>query len=107
MFKIFKLVFMVLLDCHTTVQHNEIVSENSNTEKVCPAFFDSNIEIEEIDWSLNELSQDDPKLIQILKEKYLIQPNKKLLNLALSPSSNNLKGQYGQPMFLDETYFRC
>jgi hypothetical protein len=84
---------------------SEIKSDPFTEDKKC-LINEDNIEIEEIDWSLNDLSQDDPKLIQILKEKYLIQPNKKPLNLTNPPSSNKLKGQYGQPIFLDEKYFR-
>jgi predicted Fe-S protein YdhL (DUF1289 family) len=66
----------------------------------------SNNENEIIDWSLNELNQEDPKLIKILQEKYLIRPSKKQLNLTRPASNRSLKGQYGQPLLLDEKYFR-
>ena len=61
---------------------------------------------EVIDWSLNDLNQDDPKLTEILQEKYLIRPNKKPLNLSRPTSNGNMKGQFGQPLILDEKYFR-
>ena len=59
-----------------------------------------------IDWSLNDLSQDDPRLIKLLQEKYLIEPNKKALNLTLPMSASLLKGQFGQPYELDKQFFR-
>ena len=63
-------------------------------------------ETEDIDRSLNKLSQDDPKLIQTLKDKYLIGPNNKPLNLRRPPSNKLLKGQFGQPEYLDENFFK-
>ena len=56
-----------------------------------------------IDWSLNDLSQDDPLLIKLLQEKYLIEPNKRAFNLTLpmtaslaNPTNwiNNSSGTY-------------
>ena len=61
---------------------------------------------ETIDLSLNDLDQDDPSLIKILRDKYLIKPSKKELNLNNPMSSNTLNGQFGQPFELDEKHFR-
>ena len=96
--KIFQVLFVCLILCRASAQSKEVESECS--------IIDENIEIEEIDWSLNELSQDDPILIQTLREKYLIQPNNKPLNLTRMPGKNVLRGQYGQPVVLDEKLFR-
>ncbi len=53
----------------------------------------------EIDWSLNELDQDDPKLIQIIKEKYLIPPSDKPYNFSQTPDNKlDLSGQHDQPI---------
>jgi len=64
------------------------------------------IEDEILDYSLNDLDQADPKLIEVLRQKYLIKPNGKPLNLSVPISSNLLKGQYGQSFFLEESYFK-
>jgi hypothetical protein len=107
MFYVLKTVTFVFLCFYSTV-HSEPQKEKSdilNSDKDC-SISNDNIETEEIDWSLNDLSQDDPKLIQILKQKYLVRPNKKPLNLTHPVSSKTLKGQYGQPMLIDEQYFR-
>ena len=107
MFEVLKSVAIVLICFHSIVNSEEKeISDQLKKEKECLISNDDNIETEEIDWSLNDLSQDDPKLIQILKEKYLIRPNNKPLNLTNPVSSKTLKGQYGQPMLIDERYFR-
>ena len=59
-----------------------------------------------IDWSLNDLSQDDPLLIKLLQEKYLIEPNKRAFNLTIPMTASLLKGQFGQPHELDKQFFR-
>ena len=58
----------------------------------------------DIDKSLNELRQDDPKLINILKDKYLIPPSNMPYNF--SESNVDLKGQFGQPEYVVNTFFR-
>ena len=78
--KIFQVLFVCLILCRASAQSKEAESDDLNSGSEC-SIIDENIEIEEIDWSLNELSQDDPILIQILREKYLIRPNNKPLNL--------------------------
>ena len=61
---------------------------------------------EVLDYSLNELDQADPKLIDILQQRYLIKPTGKPLNLSVPVSNKLLKGQYGQPFFLEDKYFK-
>ena len=68
--------------------------------------FEPEIGPETIDLSLNNLDQDDPSLIKILRDKYLIKPSKKELNLNNPMSSKTLNGQFGQPFELDEKHFR-
>ena len=67
-----------------------------------------------IDESLNELSQDDPRLIKILKEKYLVPPSKDDYNLPINNDEWDAYaheeekaypmtfGQYGQPRAIDK-----
>jgi hypothetical protein len=106
MYQLLKSVFIIFLCFHASVYSEEKDCDDQlNNEKEC-LISNENIETEDIDWSLNDLNQDDPKLIQILKDKYLIGPNNKTLNLAHPVSSRTLKGQYGQPMLIDEKYFR-
>ena len=56
-----------------------------------------------IDKSLNDLRQDDPKLIQILREKYLIPPSSLPYNF--SDPYPNLQGQFGQAKYVAQTFF--
>ena len=60
-----------------------------------------NVEIREdglvkIYWDLNGMKQDDPELIQIIKEEILVPPDGAKLNLTYEPSAKAIKGQYGQ-----------
>jgi hypothetical protein len=64
------------------------------------------IEDEILDYSLNDFDQADPKLIEVLQQKYLIKPSGKPLNLSVPVSNKLLKGQYGQSFFLDDSYFK-
>ena len=59
-----------------------------------------------LDPSLNLLSQEDPKLVEILKERYLMKPNGKKLNLTDPANMKNLGGQHGQPYLLEDKYFK-
>ena len=86
-----KLNFPVFLSCFVLSLGSE-----------CPE-----IEDEVLDYSLNDFDQADPKLIEVLQQQqYLIKPNGKPLNLTNPISAQNLGGQYGQPFFLDEKYFK-
>merc|ERR1719360_139028 len=52
---------------------------------------------------LQGLEQDDPKLIQALKERVLIAPNPKAkLNMTKPLTQKFLRGQYGQPLEIEE-----
>lgn len=67
-----------------------------------------------IDESLNQLSQDDPQLIKILKEKYLVPPSEEEYNLPINSDEWDVYmheedkaypvsfGQYGQPRAIDK-----
>ena len=57
-----------------------------------------------INESLNELRQDDPKLINILRDQYLIPPS--TLPYNFSNNELNLKGQFGQANFVYKHFFR-
>ena len=59
-----------------------------------------------LDPSLNLLSQEDPKLVEVLKERYLMKPNGKKLNLTDPANMKNLGGQHGQPYLLEDKYFK-
>ena len=56
-----------------------------------------------IDNSLNEFRQDNPKLINILKEHYMIPPSKMPYNF--SRTNINLDGQFGQAAYIGNTFF--
>ena len=49
---------------------------------------------EDIDWALNDLNQDDPELVRIIREKYLIKPSKKAINLTKPATAKFLQGQF-------------
>ena len=67
-----------------------------------------------IDESLNELAQDDSRLIGILKERYLVPPSKEPYNLPINDDEWDIYkheeekaypltfGQYGQPRAVDK-----
>ena len=52
--------------------------------------------------SLTGLVQDDPILIEAIKNKVLIPPSSKPLNLTYSVSMKNLNGQFSQPKTVEE-----
>jgi len=56
-----------------------------------------------IDETLNLLHQDDPMLISILKEKYLIPPSDLPYNF--SKTTPDLDGQYGQPRYIINKFY--
>ena len=59
----------------------------------------------EIDYSLNELDQNDPKLIQIIKDRYLIPPPDAEKNpMELPEGEVDTSGQFGQVKILEEKY---
>lgn len=59
-----------------------------------------------IDESLNELDQEDPRLINFIQERILITPDpQKKLNLTRKHLSHSvLGGQFGQPYVVDKLY---
>lgn len=80
----------------------------SDDEGACDAYDDDCNDIDEkltIDWSLNELKQDDPKLIQIIKDKYLIPPSTEEYNFTVPVNELNYGGQYTQPTTIDRQIF--
>ena len=89
---------------------NEIPDEDeARKEQFCDASKDSKDDckglwVEEvgiIDPMLNDLDQEDPKLIELIKEKYLIKPpSEKPYNF--NSSNPNLNGQYGQPVLIEK-----
>eukprot|EP00096_Caligus_rogercresseyi_P014241 TRINITY_DN673_c0_g1_i1.p1 TRINITY_DN673_c0_g1~~TRINITY_DN673_c0_g1_i1.p1 ORF type:complete len:306 (-),score=87.01 TRINITY_DN673_c0_g1_i1:282-1199(-) len=61
----------------------------------------------EIDWSLNELDQRDPKLISIIRERYLVPPSESPnYNFSVPVSELNFQGQCGQPTNIDRFIFK-
>jgi hypothetical protein len=53
-------------------------------------------------WDLNGLDQDDPVLIQALKDQVLIPPDNQPLNLTYTASMKNLNGQFSQPKTVEK-----
>ena len=58
-----------------------------------------------IDESLNGLRQDDPKLIQLIRDHYLIPPSNLPYNFS-NPDLPKLQGQFGQAKYVADTFFR-
>ena len=58
-----------------------------------------------IDESLNNLRQDDPKLIQLIRDHYLIPPSNLPYNFS-NPKLPKLQGQFGQAKYVADTFFR-
>ena len=57
-----------------------------------------------INTSLNDLRQDNPKLIQLIREKYLIPPSTLPYNFS-NPLLPKLHGQFGQARYIAKTFF--
>lgn len=79
--------------------------------ELCDADASNDQSIEEpipIDWTLNTLEQDDPKLIKTLKDKYLVprpDQNKEPLNIRDQfKSAKALGGQFGQAYAVDDIF---
>ena len=56
-----------------------------------------------IDWTLNKLEQDDPKLVEAVRDIYLVSPSKAPYSWKVEDaglSDRLLAGQYGQPMLI-------
>lgn len=71
----------------------------------CSTGLDEGVEELRIDESLNEYDQEDERLIEILKNEYLVSPDsKKSIFLSQKPSSKSLGGQFGQPYEIDDMY---
>ena len=51
---------------------------------------------------LNGLNQNDPNLIQVLRDDILLKPKMGKLNLDRPPSPQNLRAQYGQPYMVED-----
>ena len=73
---------------------------------LCQTCTKETCEIEEgvvIHWDLNGMEQNDPKLIEAIKSKVLIQPpTKQKLELKLPTSMKFINGQYGQPSAIEK-----
>ena len=85
------------------VTSNKVI-KSENSDNVCT--IKNKISADHIDITLNDLSQDDPFLVKLIRERYLIEPSKKAINLTKPASTETLKGQFGQPIFLDEGHFK-
>ena len=60
----------------------------------------------DIDPRLNEMDQEDPELIKIIKEKYLISPPENPGDLSLPKDEDiNMEGQFGQVNVINKEYF--
>ena len=62
--------------------------------------------VPDIDESLNELDQEDPKLIDVIRQRYLIPPpTDRPLTLPITGDKLKLGGQFGQVEEVDKNYF--
>ena len=75
-------------------------SNDSNTCSKDSCYIEEGVPIH---WDLTGLHQNDPKLIEAIKNKVLWPiPISKKLNLYKPPTISNIKGQYGQPLIIEE-----
>ncbi len=91
------MAFLIIFYVSCVAEKEEVCKKNISEEDIVEG---------DIDWPLNSLKQDDLELIKALKEKYVRPPSKKPYNLVQGGSTKSLSGQFGQPIFLDENYFR-
>ena len=95
----FRIIYYLVLLQQFTMSHgvtksSQVISNASKATKLSSLYIDN---------SLNELRQDDPKLINILKERYMISPSKMPYNF--SRANVDLGGQYGQAAYIAKTFF--
>ena len=78
----------------------ETTPENKRDIKVETTIEDEHVEIAGvIDKSLNHLAQDDPLLVEAVRERYLIKPSREPYNwgkAGKAPEGRNLNGQFRQ-----------
>ena len=98
--KMYFLFSMVIIVCSANPDQKSNHRFNSEISSGNRKYF-SSLKINE---SLNELRQDDPKLINILRDQYLIPPS--TLPYNFSNNELNLKGQFGQANFVYKHFFR-
>ena len=102
---IFKIAYICSLHvCLILASDIDTIEQDGIIDQAC-SIKDQVLE-EDIDWALNDLSQDDPELVRIVKEKYLIKPSKRPINLTKPATVATLQGQFQQPIILDAEYYR-
>ena len=94
---------LLIIYCLANISTSDGVEEDINTNTKDDSK-NRKLSSLDIDYSLNDLRQDDPKLIKILKDRYLIPPSNMPYNFS-SPSVE-LDGQFGQPSYVSKTFFR-
>jgi hypothetical protein len=93
-------ILLVLITTATVLVSSELSSVCNKEDVTC-----TDKDLVKIYWSLNGLKQDDPALIEVLKNEILIPPDGKELNMLGPMSSKRLGGQFGQP-YLVENYLQ-
>lgn len=82
-----------------------VIYVNSNENTCSKESHEEGCDSSAIDYSLNGLDQEDPILIQAIKERFLVPPNpKKKLKLQQKLTADILYGQYGQPAEVDKIF---
>ena len=80
--------------------HPETTQENKSDIKIETTIEDEHVEIAGvIVESLNRLAQDDPLLVEAVRERYLIKPSREPYNwgkAGKAPEGRNLNGQFRQ-----------
>ena len=98
---------LIIHSCHIGKSNNNIdgnVGEESNDHKTKIIINKRKLSSFTINESLNNLRQDDPKLIKIIREKYLIRPSD--LQYNFSSFNINISGEFGQAAYVEDTFFR-
>jgi hypothetical protein len=88
---------LVFVTTATVLVSSEVSSVCDKEDVTC-----TDNDLVKIYWSLNGLKQDDPALIEVLKNEILIPPDGKELNMLGPMSSKRLRGQYEQPYHAED-----
>ena len=90
--------FCILQTTKSSININLMTNDNSDYTQHL-----SKLSSTTINPSLNLLSQDDPRLIDIIKNRYLYPPSEDVYNL--SATDPNLEGQFGQARYIADHLF--
>ena len=104
-FDVQKMMFYIILSVFPCLSIGILGDDGSSEKRDVSLDSFGKLSCLNIDESLNALRQDDPKLIQLIRDHYLIPPSTLSYNFT-NPNLPKLQGQFGQAKYVADTFFR-